>query len=58
MTDADSEFSADDLEQLRRLEQFMFDRGYTRDRHGFWIVPGLAIGTGLASDVDDADADE
>jgi hypothetical protein len=26
----------EDTEHVKRLEQFMLDRGYRRDRHAFW----------------------
>ena len=33
---ADEEFSDDDLIRLRKLEKLLLDRGYVRDKHGFW----------------------
>ena len=30
------EFSDDDLIRLRKLEKLLLDRGYVRDKHGFW----------------------
>jgi hypothetical protein len=41
-TTDDIDFTADDLHSLRRLEAFMRSRGYRRDRHGFWRLPGEA----------------
>src|SRR6476659_1275607 len=32
----DEEFSDDDLIRLRKLEKLLLDRGYVRDKHGFW----------------------
>ena len=32
----DAEFSDDDLIRLRKLETLLLDRGYARNRHGFW----------------------
>jgi hypothetical protein len=39
-TDTDTEFSATAQKRLRKLEEMMLDRGYVRDQHGFWILPG------------------
>jgi hypothetical protein len=33
----DEEFSDDDLIRLCKLETLLLDRGYARNRHGFWI---------------------
>ena len=33
----DEEFSDDDLIRLRKLETLLLDRGYVRNRQGFWI---------------------
>jgi len=32
----DEQFSDDDLIRLRKLETLLLDRGYARNRHGFW----------------------
>ena len=32
----DEEFSDDDLIRLRKLEKLLLDRGYVRNKHGFW----------------------
>ena len=32
----DEEFSDDDLIRLCKLETLLLDRGYARNRHGFW----------------------
>jgi hypothetical protein len=37
MTDDDDEA---DRAALTRLEEIMWDRGYRRDKQGFWVLPG------------------
>ena len=41
-TTDDIDFTDDDLHSLQQLEAFMRSRGYRRDRHGFWRLPGEA----------------
>jgi hypothetical protein len=43
MTDDDIEFDEADLARLQRLEAMMQDRGYRRDRRGFWVLPGAEL---------------
>jgi hypothetical protein len=38
--------SACDRARLRKLEKFMQGRGYERDRHGFWSLPGSSVAAG------------
>ena len=41
----DEEFSDDDLIRLRKLETLLLDRGYVRNRYGFWTVAAASTMT-------------
>ena len=56
MTDDDIEFDEADLARLQRLEAMMQDRGYRRDRRGFWVA--LAMPIAAAGPVFDGPTDE
>ena len=43
MVDDDIEFDEADRAALRRLEEIMWDRGYRRDKQGFWVMPGTGL---------------
>jgi hypothetical protein len=59
MLDPDpDEFSAADRIRLRRLKQFMVDRGYVRNKYGFWVVPGLETESQADSSDDDEEIEE
>ena len=36
----DTELTADDARRLELMEEMLRDRGYSRNQHGFWVVPG------------------
>jgi hypothetical protein len=36
----DTELTADDTRRLQLMEEMLRDRGYSRNQHGFWVVPG------------------
>ena len=55
MTDDDIEFDEADLARLQRLEAMMQDRGYRRDRRGFWVLPGAELALPRDSVEDDDD---
>ena len=57
-TDWDTdEPDAADREWLRGLEQFMLDRGYVRDEHGFWVLSGT-IGIETRTDIEEVEDGE
>jgi hypothetical protein len=40
---ADTELAADDAQRLHLMEAMLSGRGYSRNQHGFWDVPGSRI---------------
>jgi hypothetical protein len=42
MTDTD-EFTDDDIQHVKQLEAFMRERGYRRERYGFWRMPSAEM---------------
>ena len=39
----DTELTADDAKRLQLMEAMLSGRGYSRNQHGFWGVPGSRI---------------